>query len=139
MSKTTPRKWTNIAAICIQHEHISSFSEREVESVSVSPMIDLLFCLRPLILTIVRFCSQAGLDPDILLENLTAADVKSWFDWIEKNFEGSIKAHSTLANYWRTLKRLYFMQNRHEMETRMQGDCLNMSDSFLDEAASTLC
>ena len=110
-----------------------------MESVSVSPMIDLLFCLRPLILTIVRFCSQAGLDPDILLENLTAADAKSWFDWIKKNFEGSIKAHSALANYWRTLKRLYFMQNRHEMETRMQGDCLNMSDSFLDEAASTLC
>lgn len=72
-----------------------------------------------------RLCSQAGLDPDILLENLTAADVKSWFDWIEKNFKGSIKAHSALANYWRTLKRLYFMQNRHEMETRMQGDCLN--------------
>ncbi|ODM20278.1 hypothetical protein SI65_03331 [Aspergillus cristatus] len=73
----------------------------------------------------LQFCSQAGLDLDILLENLTAADVKSWFDWIEKNFKGSIKAHSALANYWRTLKRLYFMQNRHEMETRMQGDCLN--------------
>ncbi|OJJ81553.1 uncharacterized protein ASPGLDRAFT_50079 [Aspergillus glaucus CBS 516.65] len=37
-----------------------------------------------------QFSSQAGLDPDILLENLTAADVKSWFDWIEKNFKGSI-------------------------------------------------
>ncbi|ODM15441.1 hypothetical protein SI65_09044 [Aspergillus cristatus] len=72
-----------------------------------------------------RFCSQAGLAPDVLIENLTAADVKSWFNWIEKNFEGSIKAHSALANYWRTLKRLYFMQNRREMETRMQGDCLN--------------
>lgn len=89
-------------------------------------------------LATVGFCSQAGLDPDALLGNLTAADVKSWFDWIEENFKGSLKAHSALANYWRTLKRLYFIQNRHEMETSMQGDCLNVSNFVLGEAASAL-
>ncbi|KKK23239.1 hypothetical protein P175DRAFT_0490729 [Aspergillus ochraceoroseus IBT 24754] len=46
-----------------------------------------------------RFCSQACQDPDTLLKNLTAPDVKSWFDWIKENFSGSIKAHSALANY----------------------------------------
>ncbi|BCR96735.1 uncharacterized protein AKAW2_30054A [Aspergillus luchuensis] len=72
-----------------------------------------------------RFCSQACQDPDTLLKNLTAPDVKSWFDWIEENFSGSIKAHSALANYWRTLKRLYFIKNHQEMEPNMQTDCRN--------------
>ncbi|GAT21896.1 hypothetical protein RIB2604_01200450 [Aspergillus luchuensis] len=76
---------------------------------------------------IARFCSQACQDPDTLLKNLTAPDVKSWFDWIEENFSGSIKAHSALANYWRTLKRLYFIKNHQEMEPNMQTDCRNVS------------
>ncbi|KAL4891317.1 hypothetical protein BDV59DRAFT_66820 [Aspergillus ambiguus] len=73
----------------------------------------------------VRFCSEAHLDPDDLLERMTSADVKSWFDWIEKNFKGSIKAHSALANYWRTLKRLFFLKNHREMNTDMKKDCLS--------------
>ncbi|KAI2868214.1 hypothetical protein CBS76997_9684 [Aspergillus niger] len=73
----------------------------------------------------VRFCTEACLDPDDLLKNMTSADVKSWFDWIEKNFKGSIKAHSALANYWRTLKRLYSLKNRREMDADMRRDCLN--------------
>ncbi|THC87241.1 hypothetical protein EYZ11_013313 [Aspergillus tanneri] len=40
-----------------------------------------------------RFCSEAHLDPDALLQNLTSADVKAWFDWIKETFQGSIKAH----------------------------------------------
>ncbi|CAK47957.1 hypothetical protein M747DRAFT_243364 [Aspergillus niger ATCC 13496] len=73
----------------------------------------------------VRFCTEACLDPDDLLKNMTSADVKSWFDWIEKNFKGSIKAHSALANYWRTLKRLYSLKNCREMDADMKRDCLN--------------
>ncbi|KAI2868376.1 hypothetical protein CBS11852_11360 [Aspergillus niger] len=73
----------------------------------------------------VRFCTEACLDPDDLLKNMTSADVKSWFDWIEKNFKGSIKAHGALANYWRTLKRLYFLKTRREMDADMRVDCLN--------------
>ncbi|GLA67413.1 hypothetical protein AtubIFM54640_010731 [Aspergillus tubingensis] len=56
---------------------------------------------------------------------MTSADVKFWFDWIERNFKGSIKAHSALANYWRTLKRLYFLKNNREMDADMKKDCLN--------------
>lgn len=92
-----------------------------MESVGGSPKVDQSPVQGPLMFAIVRFCSQAGLDPDVLLENLAAADVKSWFDWIEKNFGGSLRAHSALTTYWRTLKRLSFMQNRHGMETSMQG------------------
>ncbi|KAE8139909.1 hypothetical protein BDV38DRAFT_269677 [Aspergillus pseudotamarii] len=72
-----------------------------------------------------RFCSEVHLDPDDLLERMTSADVNSWFDWIERNFKGSIKAHSALANYWRTLKRLYFLKNHREMDADMKRDCIN--------------
>jgi hypothetical protein len=61
---------------------------------------------------------------------MTSADVKSWFDWIEKNFKGSIKAHGALANYWRTLKRLYFLKTRREMDADMRVDCLNVRDGL---------
>lgn len=66
----------------------------------------------------------------MLLESMTSADVKLWFDWIEKNFKGSIKARSALANYWRTLKRLYFLKNRREMDADMKRDCLNVRDNL---------
>ncbi|KAF7139728.1 hypothetical protein CNMCM5793_007618 [Aspergillus hiratsukae] len=72
-----------------------------------------------------RFCAESRQDPDILLKNLTSADVKSWFDWIDDNFRGSIKAHGTLSNYWRTVKRLYFMKNRKNMRSSMVKDCIN--------------
>ena len=77
-----------------------------------------------------RFCTEACLEPDDLLKNMTSADVKSWFDWIEKNFKGSIKAHGALANYWRTLKRLYFLKTRREMDADMRVDCLNVRDGL---------
>lgn len=51
--------------------------------------------------------------------------VKSWFGWIGENFKGSIAAHSALANYWRTLKGLYVLQNRKDIEESMWQDCLN--------------
>lgn len=87
---------------------------------------------------IIRFCSEARLDPDALLGKLTSADVKSWFDWIERNFEGSIKAHSALSCYWRTLKRLYFLKNHKDMEVSMQKDCLNVSNTFFSSNLRTL-
>lgn len=59
---------------------------------------------------------------------MTSADIKCWFDWIERNFKGSIKAHDTLSNYWRTLKRLYFLKNHKDMEENMQKDCRNVSN-----------
>ncbi|KAE8386950.1 hypothetical protein BDV23DRAFT_196100 [Aspergillus alliaceus] len=73
----------------------------------------------------LRFCSEARLNPDALLQNLTSADVKAWFDWIKVNFHGSIKAHSALSTYWRTLKRLYFMTNLKTMGELMEKDCIN--------------
>ncbi|KAF5854957.1 hypothetical protein ETB97_010486 [Aspergillus alliaceus] len=73
----------------------------------------------------LRFCSEAHLNPDTLLQNLTSADVKAWFDWIKVNFCGSIKAHSALSTYWRTLKRLYFMANLKTMGSLMEKDCIN--------------
>ncbi|KAH2953360.1 hypothetical protein KXW43_006711, partial [Aspergillus fumigatus] len=72
-----------------------------------------------------KFCTDTHQDPDVLLRNLKSADVKSWFDWIEDNFTGSIKAHGTLSNYWRTLKRLYFMKNKKNMRQSMINDCIN--------------
>jgi hypothetical protein len=80
---------------------------------------------------VTRYCSDALLDPEELLKNLTAADVKAWFDWIKDNFNGSIKSHGTLANYWRVLKRLYYLKNRKEMDSDMRQDCINVSDSAL--------
>ncbi|KAL2859811.1 uncharacterized protein BJX67DRAFT_386620 [Aspergillus lucknowensis] len=80
-----------------------------------------------------RFCREAALDPDALLKNLTAADVKPWFDWIKKNFRRSIKAHGTLANYWRTLKRLYYLKNRRDMDPDMRRDCLNYMNQVSKE------
>jgi hypothetical protein len=73
-----------------------------------------------------RFCADSRQDPDVLLSKLTSADVKSWFDWIENNFSGSIKAHGTLSSYWRTLKRLYFMKNKKNMRQSMVNDCTNV-------------
>lgn len=84
----------------------------------------------PLRLIISRFCSEACLEPKALLQTLVAADVKSWFDWIDENFRGSLRAHGALANYWRTLKMLYFQENKKEMEASMQKDCVNVSDNF---------
>lgn len=81
-------------------------------------------------LNISRFCSEARLDPDASLQNLSSADVKAWFDWIKVNFRGSIKAHSALSTYWRTLKRLYFMKNLKTMGKLMEEDCINVSGSF---------
>ncbi|KAA8652094.1 uncharacterized protein ATNIH1004_000998 [Aspergillus tanneri] len=72
-----------------------------------------------------RFCSEAHLDPDALLQNLTSADVKAWFDWIKETFQGSIKAHGALSTYWRMLKRLYFMKNSKTMGELMEKDCIN--------------
>ncbi|KAF7118711.1 hypothetical protein CNMCM5793_008331 [Aspergillus hiratsukae] len=72
-----------------------------------------------------RFCADTHQNPDALLRKLKPADVKSWFDWIEDNFSGSIKAHGTLTNYWRTLKRLYFMKNKKDMSRSMINDCIN--------------
>ncbi|KAL2801601.1 hypothetical protein BJX63DRAFT_438656 [Aspergillus granulosus] len=80
-----------------------------------------------------RYCSDASLDPDELLKNLTAADVKAWFDWIKANFNGSIKSHGTLANYWRVLKRLYYLKNRKEMDTDMRQDCINYMNQVSTE------
>ncbi|KAF7592473.1 hypothetical protein BBP40_000208 [Aspergillus hancockii] len=71
------------------------------------------------------FCAESRHDPDILLKNLTSADVKTWFDWIENNFRGSIKSHGTLSVYWRTLKRLYFMKSNKIMDELMVKDCIN--------------
>jgi hypothetical protein len=86
---------------------------------------------RQLIPTVIRFCLEAALDPDELLRKLTAADVKAWFDWIKDNFQGSIRADGTLANYWRTLKRLYYLKNGRDMDPDMRRDCLNVCGSAL--------
>lgn len=42
----------------------------------------------------------------------------------------SLRAHATLANYWRILKILYFQDSKKEMEMSMQKDCINVSDSI---------
>lgn len=76
-----------------------------------------------LMLFISRFCSEVCLEPKTLLQTLVAADFKSWFDWIDENFRGSLRARGTLANYWRILKMLYFQENKKEMEVDMQKDC----------------
>ena len=81
-------------------------------------------------LVISRFCSVACLEPKTLLQTLVAADVKSWFDWVDENFRDSVRARATLANYWRVLKMLYFRENKKEMEVSMQKDCVNVSDDF---------
>ncbi|KAF4210378.1 hypothetical protein CNMCM5878_004493 [Aspergillus fumigatiaffinis] len=81
-----------------------------------------------------RFCAETRQDPDVLLRKLTSADVKSWFDWIEDKFSGSIKAHGTLAQYWRTFKRLYFMKNRKDMPESMVNDCIN----YLNEVSKRM-
>ncbi|KAL4801676.1 hypothetical protein BDV18DRAFT_167246 [Aspergillus unguis] len=80
-----------------------------------------------------RYCRDAMLDPDELLKSLTAADVKAWFDWIKANFKGSIKADGTLANYWRTLKRLYYLKNGKEMDSNMRRDCINYRNQVSKE------
>lgn len=65
--------------------------------------------------------------------------VKSWFGWIGENFKGSIAAHSALANYWRTLKGLYVLQNRKDIEESMWQDCLNVSDASSTAALKDRC
>ncbi|EAW15091.1 uncharacterized protein ACLA_057470 [Aspergillus clavatus NRRL 1] len=54
-----------------------------------------------------RFCLEAALDPDELLRNLTAADVKAWFDWIKDNFR--------------------------DMDPDMRRDCLNYKNQVSKE------
>src|SRR2546421_10067036 len=56
---------------------------------------------------VTRFCSWLRENPKYLLRNLTAADVKTFFDWLEDNYGQSIKADSTMSNYWRVLVRLH--------------------------------
>lgn len=78
-----------------------------------------------------RYCKDAGLDSVEHLKNLTAADVKAWFDWIKTHFQGSIKSDGTLANYWRKLKRIYYMESGKVMDPDMLCDCINVCDSAL--------
>ena len=75
---------------------------------------------------IIRYCFELREDPKILLKNLEAADVKAFFDWIEKNFKDSIKADSSLSEYWRVLKRLYVQENGQCMDKTMSTDIVNV-------------
>jgi len=84
---------------------------------------DVLHCGRS---RIIRYCSELPEDPKILLKNLEAADVKAFFDWIEKNFKDSIKADSSLGEYWRVLKRLYVQENERCMDKTMSTDIINV-------------
>jgi len=54
-----------------------------------------------------RFCSTLEEDPNALLRNLKAEDVRTFFDLIEENHGKGIKADSSLSNYWRVFVRLY--------------------------------
>lgn len=65
------------------------------------------------------------------MRNLKAEDVKAHFDWIEDNFRGSIKAHSSFSAYWRVLKRLQYQETGKVMDESMRVDCLNVSTRCL--------
>ncbi|EED13983.1 hypothetical protein TSTA_102130 [Talaromyces stipitatus ATCC 10500] len=56
-----------------------------------------------------RFClDELREDPEAVMQNLGPAEIKTFFDWIGKNFRGSVKADSSFSNYWRVLKGLYY-------------------------------
>lgn len=75
-----------------------------------------------------RFCrDELNEDPGVVLTNLGPAEIKTFFDWIEKNFKGSIKADSAFSNYWRVLKGLYYDKTWKVLDEHVLRDCLNVS------------
>lgn len=75
-----------------------------------------------------RFCrDELNEDPGIVLANLGPAEIKTFFDWIEKNFKGSIKADLAFSNYWRVLKGLYYDKTWKVLDEHVLRDCLNVS------------
>ena len=77
-------------------------------------------------LPIFRFCSKINENLKTLLQNLKAKDAKAYFNWIENNFKGLIKADSSLSEYWRVLKRLYVQEAGRYMDESMRTDILNV-------------
>ncbi|KAH8691874.1 hypothetical protein BGW36DRAFT_400040 [Talaromyces proteolyticus] len=75
---------------------------------------------------LTRFCEEYSIhDVNDFLQHLTIGDVKTWFDWIRENFQGSIKSHHALGTYWRTLKRLHYLKHEKDMEASMERECVN--------------
>ncbi|SRR6266536_5822486 len=73
-----------------------------------------------------RFCVIIDDFPKHLFKNLKAENVKAFFDWIEDNYVGKIKAGSALSNYWRVLKRFYVRETGRPFDESMRLDCLNV-------------
>jgi hypothetical protein len=72
------------------------------------------------------FCCELDSTPEELLENLNAADVKTFFDWLEQNYKNSIKTASAVNTYWRLLKTFYVDHTDYGMDESMKRDCLNV-------------
>ncbi len=72
------------------------------------------------------FCSELETTPEKLVKNLNAADVKTFFDWLEESHKTSIKTASALNDYWRLLKTFYVELTGHGMDEGMRSDCLNV-------------
>jgi hypothetical protein len=62
---------------------------------------------------------------------LKPEDVKTFFDWMEENHRQSIKADSTLGNYWRVFKRLYVRETGRIIDESMRKDIMNVSITLL--------
>lgn len=76
-----------------------------------------------------RFCrDELNEEPGVALQNLGPADVKTLFGWTEKNFKGSVTADSSLSNYWRVLKGLYYDKTWKTLDENVLKDCLNVTN-----------
>jgi hypothetical protein len=53
---------------------------------------------------------------------LKPEDVRTFFDWMEENHKKSIKADSTLGNYWRVFKRLYVRETGQPINESIRTD-----------------
>ncbi|PGH29854.1 hypothetical protein GX50_07402 [[Emmonsia] crescens] len=58
------------------------------------------------------------------MENLTSTDVKTYFDYLERTHNGSIKAASALNDYWRALKSVHCEKTDNKLDERTVRDCL---------------
>jgi hypothetical protein len=65
-------------------------------------------------------------DAKTVLQDLKSEDVKTFFDWMEENHRKSIKADSTLSNYWRVFKRLYVRETGRTINESMRTDIINV-------------
>lgn len=70
--------------------------------------------------------AELGISPQKYLQDLSAASVKLFFDWLKETHQTSIRVASAVNGYWRHLKILYVQETGKLIDEEMRSDCVNV-------------